>query len=94
MSCSISEIIIFSIFLPPIGVLEIGVRSVRAFGGFNFGIGTISEILKASGNIPECKAQFEMLQNGRASSAANSTIICLGKSSGPNDFLKYFLSRL
>ena len=59
-----------------------GRRSVRAFGGFTLGNGTISEILNASGNIHDFKAQFVMSQNGKESSAANSATICLGKSSG------------
>ena len=50
-----SDNIIFSIILPPIGVLEIGRRSFSAWGGFCFGIGTISEILKAFGKIPVLK---------------------------------------
>ena len=70
-----------------------GCRSVRAFGGFSLGIGTISEILNASGNMPDFMAQFVMSQNGKASSAANSTTICLGKSSGPKDFLEYFFNK-
>ena len=93
VSCSISDIIIFPIIFPPIGVLEMGQRSVRAFGGFTFGIGTISEILNASGNMPDIKAQLVILQKGKASSAANSAIICLGKSSGRKDFLEYFFER-
>ena len=46
-----------------------GRRSERAFGGFSFGIGTISEILNASGNKPEIRAQLIILLKGNASSA-------------------------
>ena len=46
-----------------------GRRSERAFGGFSLGIGTISEILNASGNMPEIRAQLMILQKGKASSA-------------------------
>ena len=51
-------------------------------------MGTISEILNVSGNTPVCMAQFVMSQNGNASSTANSTTICAGKSSGPRDFFE------
>ena len=78
--------IIFSIILPPIGVLDIGLRSLRDRGGFSFGMGTISEILKASGNIPVLIAQFVMSEKGSAKKIANSCSICFGKSLGPVDF--------
>ena len=52
----------FSRTFPPIGVLEIGCKSLMALGGFFLDIGTISEILNASGNIPDLKAQLVISQ--------------------------------
>ena len=45
VSFSSSDIRHFSRIFPPIGVLDIGLRSFNARGGFSFGIGMISEIL-------------------------------------------------
>ena len=94
MSDSNSVIILFSRILPPIGVFEIGLRSFRARGGFSFGIGTISEILYASGNIPDLSAQLVISEKGSAKNIAYSSMTCLGKSFGPRDFFANFIRRL
>ena len=86
--------IIFSRILPPIGVFDIGLKSLRALGGFSLGIGIISEILYASGNIPDFRAQFVMSLNGNASYTVNSSNIRLGKSLGPKDFFENFFRSL
>ena len=62
VSISSSDTIIFSMIFPPIGVLDIGLRYLSALGGFSFGIGTISEILLASGHIPVLIAQLVMME--------------------------------
>ena len=52
MTFSNSDLITFSIILPPIGVLDIGLKSESERGGLTLGIGMISAFLYSSGKIP------------------------------------------
>ena len=95
ISLSNSEIKVFSIILPPIGVLDMGLKSERERGGFILGIGIISALLKASGKIPHFSAQFKISQKGVENSGENSyTIFFCRKSLGTKWFMVFVVKTL
>ena len=74
--CLVSSFaIIFSNTLPGAGVRDIGLRSERDSGGFDFGIGMILAFFHCGGNMQLYREEFIISQIGVAISVANSVRI-------------------
>ena len=76
----------FSNTLPGAGVREMGLRSDRDFGGFDFGIGTILAFFHCDGKVHLYSDAFIMSHIGVTISGANSVRIRGGMSHIPGDF--------
>ena len=82
--------IIFSNTLPGAGVKEIGLRSVKDSGGFDFGIGIIFAFFHCDGKIHLYREAFMILHMGVEISRANSVRIRGGMSPIPGDLDETF----
>ena len=84
----------FSNTLPGAGVSDIGLRSERDSGGFDFGIGMILAFFHCDGNVQLYREEFIMSQIGVAISVANSVKMRGGISPIPGDFEETLFSKL
>ena len=84
--------IIFSNILPGAGVKDIGLRSDKDSGGFDFGMGTILALFHFDGNIPLSMEAFIISHMGVDNSGENSVRIRGGISPGPGDLEATFLT--
>ena len=89
-----SVAIIFSNILAGAGVSDIGLKSAKDSGGFDFGMGTTLAFFHIFGKTPFFKHAFTISQMGVANSGENSSRRRGGISHGPGDLEATFFNKL